>query len=360
MTLAPLVDQPARAADRPAAKILEEINGVQMPQLATADRGDRKLVQEFMTKRQVAMDRKAKLIGDLYQQYPDNPALNQLLPERWQAMLASPKTTDAAMGEIDTVIKSGKNEKLASDAGVLKTLVNFRKAGLEAKPEVLLGIVDEFTKRFPKDPRGAEMLTAVAGLQTIDPALKDTIVQRIEKEYPDSPVVAGMKAESRLRDAVGKPFEVDFSDAITGTKVNSASLKGKVVVIDFWATWCGPCVGEMPKMKALYAKYKDKGVEFIGVSLDAPRDQGGFDKLKDFVKDNKIEWPQYYEGKPSASDFATGWGIKSIPTVFAVDADGNLATTEARGKLEELIPELLAKAGKSDTSKDKKTASARP
>ena len=70
------------------------------------------------------------------------------------------------------------------------------------------------------------------------------------------------------------------------------SLKGKVVVIDFWATWCGPCIGELPRMKQLYAEYHDKGVEFIGVSLDAPKDQGGLDKLKNFVAENTVEWPQ--------------------------------------------------------------------
>ncbi len=108
-------------------------------------------------------------------------------------------------------------------------------------------------------------------------------------------------------------------------------------------------------MKALYAKYKDKGVEFVGVSLDSPREEGGFDKLKEFVEENKIDWPQYYQGNGWDSEFSKSWGINSIPAVFAVDADGNLATTEARGKLEELIPELLARRARA-TAKEKKTA----
>ena len=58
-----------------------------------------------------------------------------------------------------------------------------------------------------------------------------------------------------------------------------SDLKGKVVVVDFWATWCGPCVGEMPNMKKLYAEYKPKGVEFIGVSLDQPESAGGLKAL---------------------------------------------------------------------------------
>ena len=60
-------------------------------------------------------------------------------------------------------------------------------------------------------------------------------------------------------------------------------LRGKVVVVDFWATWCGPCVGEIPEMQRIYAEYHDKGVEFIGVSHDLPEEDGGLEALKAFV-----------------------------------------------------------------------------
>ena len=137
---------------------------------------------------------------------------------------------------------------------------------------------------------------------------------------------------------------MEFTDAITGSPVSVKSLKGRVVIIDFWATWCGPCVAEMPKMMQLYAQYHDRGVEFIGVSLDRPEETGGLDRLKEFVKKNGIPWPQYYQGHYWQSEFSTSWGINAIPKVFVVDPEGKLYSVEGRGNLETMIPQLLRKA----------------
>ena len=150
-------------------------------------------------------------------------------------------------------------------------------------------------------------------------------------------------AQSQVRraDGVGKAFEISFTDAASGETVSSETLKGKIYVVDWWATWCGPCVAELPTMKKIYAEYHDKGVEFIGVSLDQPPEKGGRDKLLAFVKEHDMPWPQYYQGNFWQSEFSSSWGINSIPALFVVDADGKLVSTEARGKLEEFLPKLI-------------------
>ena len=91
MTVATLAGAPARAADRPADQILDEIRSIEMPQIAPADRNNQQAIQSFLTKRQAALQRKTGLIGELYQQHPTNPELVQLLPERWQVLIATPR-----------------------------------------------------------------------------------------------------------------------------------------------------------------------------------------------------------------------------------------------------------------------------
>lgn len=138
-------------------------------------------------------------------------------------------------------------------------------------------------------------------------------------------------------------FDLSFTDAISAQKIDvQKDFKGKIVVVDFWATWCGPCVAEMPKNKELYAKFKDQGVQFVGVSLDRSAEEGGLDALKKYVKENGIEWPQYHAGN---TEFANSWDVTSIPTIFVLDENGKLVSRDARGQLETLIPELIAKRG---------------
>ncbi|HEY2156962.1 MAG TPA: redoxin family protein [Isosphaeraceae bacterium] len=320
---------PAVAADRPADEIVKEIEGIQPPKT----RAESLQVQK----------KHAALVGELLKAHPDDPRLAGFLPQRWMILATSGKSGEA-LAEIDTRLAAAKDETQKVDATFLKARVVLIQKRLE--PEEATPAIDAFLALAPKDPRGSMLLFALYQAAR-DPARKETLEERILKEYPDSPYAVAIRGPRIQKEGIGKPFDLEFTDAINGKTVSIKGLKGKVVVVDFWATWCGPCIAELPKMKTIYAEYKDKGVEFVGVSLDQPKEKGGLDKLKAFVAEREIPWPQYYQGNFWDSEFSRSWGVTAIPCVFIVDADGKLHSTEAGGpNLEPMIKELLARRDK--------------
>jgi len=327
----------APGAERTAVQILKDIDAAVVPKVENDRAHDAAYMRRFRTKEREVTEKRDRLALELFKAAPNHERLPELMAERWSR---KDERYRALFVEVDDVLAHTKNPDLKAEAIFIKARAKVKETRSNGSPSLVL--MEEFLKLRPHDPRGADLLQSAID-HTRDAASKTSLQKRLEQEYPDSPQVARLRGPREPREWVGKPFDLEFTDAITGSPVSIKKLEGKVVVIDFWATWCGPCVDEMPKMKELYAKYRDKGVEFIGVSLDQPKDQGGLDSLKKFVKEHGITWPQYYQGGGWKSSFSSSWKINSIPRVFVVDQRGKLHSVDARGKLETIIPALLEK-----------------
>ncbi|HEX4083872.1 MAG TPA: TlpA disulfide reductase family protein [Chthoniobacteraceae bacterium] len=226
-----------------------------------------------------------------------------------------------------------------------------------------------------KDARRQLLLIAVSSLREGDKTVTgDSIVNQIHQFATDFPNDAGMpvdkykiamalkdaapdasntllkelaaSGQGRLADMAGKqlsladelkaPLNLHFT-AVDGTPVDLSKMRGKVVLIDFWATWCGPCKLEVPNVVETYRKLHDKGFEIIGISLDQDKDS-----LLKYTAANGMTWPQYFDGKGWQNEISSSFAIQQIPTMWLVNKKGYVVSMNGRVNLENQVKNLLA------------------
>ena len=140
---------------------------------------------------------------------------------------------------------------------------------------------------------------------------------------------------------IGRPAPELAGETIAHRDISLAQLKGKVVVVQFWASWCASCVDGLPRLQKLYDRYAGDGLEILSVSLDEdPR------ALRRMVAEREIGWQQLCDGRGFASPLARRWDVNSIPRYFVIDREGKLAAKNVRpSKLAETVNQALAPAG---------------
>ena len=178
------------------------------------------------------------------------------------------------------------------------------------------------------------------------------LIKQIKANYPDTKYgqnadkildslakqAAGKKIQDSL--AAGAVFP-DFAETdLNGKPLSVTAFKGKVVLVDFWATWCPPCRAELPNVIVTYKKHHSEGFEIIGVSLDSDRE-----KLDAFLKQQDgMTWPQYFDGLGWSNKLAGKYGVQSIPFAVLVGPDGKIIGKELRGEeLETAVSAAVAK-----------------
>ncbi|GAB3892149.1 TlpA disulfide reductase family protein [Spirosoma agri] len=172
-----------------------------------------------------------------------------------------------------------------------------------------------------------------------DFATYDALAQRFEKENPNSPHAKSLIGRvTRIKGVMvgSQAPEIALTDT-TGTPVPLSSLRGKYVLLDFWASWCGPCRMENPNVVRMYNKYKDKGFAIYSVSLDQTK--GNWTKA---IRNDNLTWTHVSDLKYWQSAAAQQYGVQAIPATFLLDKEGKIIAKNLRGDaLEQKLDEIL-------------------
>lgn len=168
--------------------------------------------------------------------------------------------------------------------------------------------------------------------------------QHLIANFPDANTKMLAMAKSNLEDmdvikqlAIGgDPISFNVKD-LKGKSLSIEKFKGKVVLLDFWATWCKPCIAEMPNVKRLYKQYQKEGFEIIGISLDHQKAS-----LESYIKRNDIQWPQFFDGAAWNNEIAQKYKVRSIPATYLLDRNGKIRYKSVRGsQLAQAVEQLI-------------------
>lgn len=279
-------------------------------------------------------------------------SLKNVRPELGSALDEYEERAPAAIRKAcERIVALEKSETSESRRFAQRELLTFRMSDLaetdnvtlDARKQMMADTV-QILKDSERTPADVELATRLAiTFEEFAPAdeamaLYESLGELFVRNTNEAIARRGeyLSGAGRRLGIVGQRFELG-GQTIEGTDFDISSLKGKVILVDFWATWCGHCLDEFPNLKRNYREFHEKGFEIVGVNVDEDREA-----LQTFLKKQRLPWTTLHdEAAGSEHPAAIQYGIAAYPTSFLIDRDGRVLATDLRGrkltrKLEEL------------------------
>ena len=263
------------------------------------------------------------------------------LPTTIRAMMAA--NTFKLTEQRDTLLQTAKTRAAREPVEARFELVTAIALGLKDQPAADALVAEiEASAKTDDDKAAVALGKAMQTRRSSGKPKPETValLEAVAKTWPST--AAGKKAAAKLMAANlgpgAEPVPFTAKD-LDGKDVAPADYKGKVLLIDFWATWCGPCMAELPHVLEAYEQHHAAGFEILGISLDRANDE---EKLRKTIADKGMSWRHVFDGKYWQAEVAQLYDVSSIPFTVLVGKDGKVVATNLRGaKLGEAVKAAL-------------------
>ena len=284
-------------------------------------------------------DKRARLrpaVGTFLRRYPNDPRRWDVQFQRMiflgESEHMSEKDCTALQKTIAAAPDAGADVRHRARSMLLQNELEDVDPKKGSNPEVEKTLAD-FTKDYPDDEDGRKLVQL--RIHQLQAAAPDKLAATLESLAKSPNKFTAEFAADQLA-LLTRPVDLKFESATDGKPVDLSTLRGKVVLLDFWATWCGACMARMADLQKFNDKYKDKDFQLIGISFD--QDKAAMLKT---TKAKNMDWPEYCDGKGWQSAVGRRFGVGGIPSEWLVDKKGMAHVLPYCGNLEQEIGKLI-------------------